>query len=925
MTNINTFQGDVFIHEYIKHIGDDNNLFGFSGTDTFKIATAGSDRLTVDSNGYVHFAKGIRLPEGDTSINIQIPNYIYHTGDENTYFGFNGNDSIVAYTNGSQAFEIDSSQYLYMASFMKHLGDNNTYFGFDTNDSIVAYTNGNQAFEIDSSQYLYMPSFMKHLGDNDTYFGFDTNDSYVIATANNTRFSVNSSGQVHIYDGSLWIPDWVRHYNDNDCYFGFGVGNDRFDVVTSGGYRLQVLNNGVVNIPVSMTFGSQTKQMIGMYGNDYGLGVSSSTWYARSGGNHAFYRAGNHHGNENNAGGGSVRYVINRNNTIYNYGADYTSHHKSWSGQGNWDVNVTLQGPNGVFYHARCIGWPTYSSRKLKENFEPLLDSLDKVKSLNGLYYTWKEGQGDNLPPPDDFDTRRMAAVTPQKQIGFIADEVAEVLPYLCTYDEDGVANGVDYSKVTPVLVEAIKELDIKIGKSEASSDDRLKDNETYIKNATKTIMKLKPQTYDKKESFTSNIYTHEAGLIAQDIWYDTPELRFVVKPGLLSQIPDDVPTRDDDPRVDPDYSKWGPNPASVDYNYIIPYALKSIQEIATELPKRKTQVIEVTPSNIDQYRSLTVCSDTGIFKYDVPVCSLSKKSYDINCFGVISTSNVDSIDNEILIDTHGPGKLWVINTSNILSGDYLTTSNIHGYSMKQNDDILHNYTVAKSTIDCDFIPTQINSKRIKQKLTNVTHYVKTKKYEISKEEYDGIDDKYKSSIEYSDYQKENYVKVSGKDGWHKMEYYWVEEVPIEDPGPLEKERDFVKHIISVDDYALIEDSNTQNLYSVYYSNLITSRVSLEDYATLDDTVKAKCEFQTKTIYHYNVREESADPLPGFEAEIKQVYMNDLDENDQIQWEDTGETIEKYSIRYLDGSGNITDESNHVYKAALIGCTYNCT
>ena len=53
--------------------------------------------------------------------------------------------------------------------------------------------------------------------------------------------------------------------------------------------------------------------------------------------------------------------------------------------------------------------------------------------------------------------------------------------------------------------------------------------------------------------------------------------------------------------------------------------------------------------------------------------------------------------------------------------------------------------------------------------------------------------------------------------------------------------------------------------------------------------------------------------------------MNDLDENGQIQWEDTGETIEKYSIRYLDVSGNITDESNHVYKAALIGCTYNCT
>jgi hypothetical protein len=53
MTNINTFQGDVFIHEYIKHTGDDNNLFGFSGTDTFKIATAGDDRLTINASGLV--------------------------------------------------------------------------------------------------------------------------------------------------------------------------------------------------------------------------------------------------------------------------------------------------------------------------------------------------------------------------------------------------------------------------------------------------------------------------------------------------------------------------------------------------------------------------------------------------------------------------------------------------------------------------------------------------------------------------------------------------------------------------------------------------------------------------------------------------------------------------------------------------------
>ena len=66
MTNINTFQGDVFIHEYIKHSGDDNNLFGFSGTDTFKIATAGADGLTVQSNGNV----GIGTATSDNRLHI---------------------------------------------------------------------------------------------------------------------------------------------------------------------------------------------------------------------------------------------------------------------------------------------------------------------------------------------------------------------------------------------------------------------------------------------------------------------------------------------------------------------------------------------------------------------------------------------------------------------------------------------------------------------------------------------------------------------------------------------------------------------------------------------------------------------------------------------------------------------------------------
>ena len=78
MTNINAFQGDVFIHEYIKHTEDDNNLFGFSGDDTFKIATAGSDRLTVSSSGVVDIS-GTLSASGAVS-GIGLVNFIYPVG-----------------------------------------------------------------------------------------------------------------------------------------------------------------------------------------------------------------------------------------------------------------------------------------------------------------------------------------------------------------------------------------------------------------------------------------------------------------------------------------------------------------------------------------------------------------------------------------------------------------------------------------------------------------------------------------------------------------------------------------------------------------------------------------------------------------------------------------------------------------------------
>ena len=83
------------------------------------------------------------------------------------------------------------------------------------------------------------------------------------------------------------------------------------------------------------------------------------------------------------------------------------------------------------------------SSREMKTNIEPIENILPSVLQMRGVKFDWKEGTKDNY--------------------GFIAEEVDKLFPYLVTHDEEGKAQGIQYSKMTAVLLEAIKEQQIQI------------------------------------------------------------------------------------------------------------------------------------------------------------------------------------------------------------------------------------------------------------------------------------------------------------------------------------------------------------------------------------------------------------------------------------------------------------------------------
>ena len=61
---------------------------------------------------------------------------------------------------------------------------------------------------------------------------------------------------------------------------------------------------------------------------------------------------------------------------------------------------------------------------------------------------------------------------------------------------------------------------------------------------------------------------------------------------------------------------------------------------------------------------------------------------------------------NRVLVSNQGTVSVWVCDLNGFLkNGDYITTSGISGYGMKQNEPIKYNYTGPKITQNCNFNP----------------------------------------------------------------------------------------------------------------------------------------------------------------------------------------------------------------------------
>jgi hypothetical protein len=293
-----------------------------------------------------------------------------------------------------------------------------------------------------------------------------------------------------------------------------------------------------------------------------------------------------------------------------------------------------------------------------------------------------------------------------------------------------------------------------------------------------------------------------------------------------------------------------------------------------------------------------------------LPIVSLSNVAQDKACFGVVSSiekpsskrkqeiggviSETSKIigDNRAIVNSVGEGAIWVVNTGGSLeSGDYITTSNVVGYGQKQTDDVLHNYTVAKITMDCDFTGSNVAVQTIKREQTGTRT--------ITEDAWNQLVDYDRSSNTETQYSNTLVSSAyADQSGYVPREVTTI--VDYTDGS----------NIVSIAEWSNLE-SNIQNTYQ---SNTFTEIVDYTKFVNLSEWSNLTPE--TQNTYS--------------EAEITTYYQiqrgeNVLDENGQLQFEDkTGATEAPYERRFLDASGTQTDEANAVHIAAFVGCTYHC-
>ena len=154
-------------------------------------------------------------------------------------------------------------------------------------------------------------------------------------------------------------------------------------------------------------------------------------------------------------GNGGTAVVLGTANSVPMFFTTGGTERMRISSTGGFSVGTTSDPGAGAIYATGNIT-AYFSDDRLKTRLGNIENALDKVSALNGFYY-------------EPNETAQALGYKVRREVGVSAQDVQAILPEIVSpapIDEQYLT--IDYERIVPLLIEAIKELNAKIAVLEA-------------------------------------------------------------------------------------------------------------------------------------------------------------------------------------------------------------------------------------------------------------------------------------------------------------------------------------------------------------------------------------------------------------------------------------------------------------------------
>ena len=440
----NSVQNRVDIIGYAKTAsGVDSRLLKFVSTSNTNILTitvpdvsvlTGSHYMPLSVNG--HFADSA----GDITVN-ESPITVVNTSNLFST-GLSSTGSGVTSVNHSIFFGQSAGYNATNASDSNFIGYNTGANATNaSNSNFIGYSSGGDATNASDSNFFGNYTGKGATGASDSNF-MGNRAGYSATNASNSNFLGNNAGR-----------SASSAYNSN--FFGLQAGElasgayaSNFIGSSSGANSTDAYKSNFIGVYAGTSAANaNNSNFIGFQAGDFATNAANSIFIGQKAGYNDFVDNSASTddfsiliGNSTNTGGFSNSialgaYATNTATNQFMIGSTTRPIDTTiWNGTGGTTCTVTTG-----------TGISCSSDERLKTNIEDLPDNtLDKLLNVKTVTYNWKKGN------------------TEKNNIGFIAQDLQQYFPELVHEDSNGYLS-VFYANMTPVLVESIKEMNLKL------------------------------------------------------------------------------------------------------------------------------------------------------------------------------------------------------------------------------------------------------------------------------------------------------------------------------------------------------------------------------------------------------------------------------------------------------------------------------